>query len=178
MLLADGEGLPLGFHLASANHHEIKLAVPALESVRVPVEEGADRSGAPQSWSQIRPTTAGVLGSGCALEGSSRRFLLTSGVRESAPNEDGPLRSRRRATQSAGRRRGPSPGSATSAGCWCATNATFRSSERSYWSRSLLCYSDGSKNDPSFQGVPRTSQLNPSCRSTRQNCSKSKGLRM
>ena len=36
MLVADGNGLPVGFELARANHHELKLAIPALQSVRVP----------------------------------------------------------------------------------------------------------------------------------------------
>ena len=36
MLVADGNGLPIGFELASANHHEVKLAVGTLETVRVP----------------------------------------------------------------------------------------------------------------------------------------------
>jgi hypothetical protein len=36
MLAADGNGLPIGFELASANHHEVKLAVGTLETVRVP----------------------------------------------------------------------------------------------------------------------------------------------
>ncbi len=36
LLVADGNGLPIGFRLASANHHEIKLAASTLQSVRVP----------------------------------------------------------------------------------------------------------------------------------------------
>jgi transposase len=36
MLVTDGNGLPLGFELASAKHHEVKLAVTTLNSVRVP----------------------------------------------------------------------------------------------------------------------------------------------
>jgi transposase len=36
MLVTDGEGLPIGLELASARHHEMKLAVPTLETVRVP----------------------------------------------------------------------------------------------------------------------------------------------
>jgi len=36
MLAADGNGLPIGFELAGANHHEVKLAVGTLEMVRVP----------------------------------------------------------------------------------------------------------------------------------------------
>jgi transposase len=41
MLVAEGNGLPIGFRLASANHHEVKLAVPTLESVRVPRRRGS-----------------------------------------------------------------------------------------------------------------------------------------
>ena len=36
MLVTDGNGHPLGFELASAKHHEVKLAVTTLNSVRVP----------------------------------------------------------------------------------------------------------------------------------------------
>ena len=36
MLVTDGEGLPIGIQLGSANRHEVKLAVPALPTVRVP----------------------------------------------------------------------------------------------------------------------------------------------
>ena len=36
MLATDGNGLPIGFELAGANHHEVKLAIGALETVRVP----------------------------------------------------------------------------------------------------------------------------------------------
>jgi transposase len=35
MLVADGNGLPIGFCLISANCHEIKLAEPALQTVQV-----------------------------------------------------------------------------------------------------------------------------------------------
>lgn len=40
MLVTDGNGLPIGLKLASANHHEVKLAVPALRTVRVPRRGG------------------------------------------------------------------------------------------------------------------------------------------
>jgi transposase len=40
MLVTDGNGLPVGFYLASANHHEVKLAVPTLQTVRVPRKRG------------------------------------------------------------------------------------------------------------------------------------------
>ena len=42
MLVANGNGLPIGFELARANHHEVKLAIPTLETVRVPCQ-GAGR---------------------------------------------------------------------------------------------------------------------------------------
>ena len=38
MLVADGNDLPIGLGLASVNHHEVKLAVPTLETVRVPCQ--------------------------------------------------------------------------------------------------------------------------------------------
>jgi len=40
MLVADGEGLPIGLMLASANHHEVRLAAAALQTVRVPRRRG------------------------------------------------------------------------------------------------------------------------------------------
>ena len=36
MLVVDGQGIPLGSHLASASPAEVKLAEAALESIRVP----------------------------------------------------------------------------------------------------------------------------------------------
>ena len=40
MLVADGEGLPIGLMLASANRHEVRLAAAALQTVRVPRRRG------------------------------------------------------------------------------------------------------------------------------------------
>ena len=40
MLVADGNGLPIGFLLTSASPHEVTLAVPTLETVRVPRPRG------------------------------------------------------------------------------------------------------------------------------------------
>jgi hypothetical protein len=36
VLIADGNALPIGFYLEGANRHEMKVAVLALETVRVP----------------------------------------------------------------------------------------------------------------------------------------------
>jgi hypothetical protein len=40
MLVVDGNGLPIGFLLASASPHEVKLAVPTLQTVSVPRRRG------------------------------------------------------------------------------------------------------------------------------------------
>src|SRR5919112_6638734 len=43
MLVADGEGLPIGLMLASAKLHEVRLAAATLQTVRVPRLRGRDR---------------------------------------------------------------------------------------------------------------------------------------
>jgi transposase len=43
MLVADGKGLPIGVQLASASPHEVTLAVPTLNTVRVPRRRGRPR---------------------------------------------------------------------------------------------------------------------------------------
>jgi len=40
MLITDANGLPVGAELASANRHEVKLAVPTLQTVSVPRRSG------------------------------------------------------------------------------------------------------------------------------------------
>ena len=40
MLITDANGLPVGAELASANRHEVKLAVPTLQTVWVPRRRG------------------------------------------------------------------------------------------------------------------------------------------
>lgn len=44
MIVADGNGLPIGLHLDSAQHHEIRLAEPTLQSIRVPQKRGRPRT--------------------------------------------------------------------------------------------------------------------------------------
>jgi transposase len=43
ILVADGEGLPLGLMLSSTNHHEVRLAAAALQTVRVPRRSGRSK---------------------------------------------------------------------------------------------------------------------------------------
>jgi hypothetical protein len=69
MMVADGNGLPLGLTLAGANHHEIKLAVSTLESVQVPHRRGGRSKQRPKELVAERPTIASASGSGCALGG-------------------------------------------------------------------------------------------------------------
>ena len=40
MVVADGQGLPIGLHVASARPHEHTLAVPTLATVNVPQRRG------------------------------------------------------------------------------------------------------------------------------------------
>ena len=43
MVVADGNGLPIGLTLASARPYEVKLAISTLETVRVPRRRGRPR---------------------------------------------------------------------------------------------------------------------------------------
>jgi hypothetical protein len=52
MLVIDGNGLPLGFHLDSATTAEVKLAEQTLDIICVPRSRGVPSSG-PKSWSRI-----------------------------------------------------------------------------------------------------------------------------
>jgi hypothetical protein len=59
MLVADRGGLPIGLKLASANQHEAKLAVPALQTVRVPRGGvGRPKQRPKELVAYSRPTTA------------------------------------------------------------------------------------------------------------------------
>ena len=44
MVVADGQGLPIGWHVASARPHEHTLAVPTLATVNVPQRRGRPRT--------------------------------------------------------------------------------------------------------------------------------------
>src|SRR5919112_4010217 len=71
MLVADGEGLPIGLMLASAKLHEVRLAAATLQTVRVPRLRGRDRSSAPRNWSRTKPTTVSTCDAGYAPSKSS-----------------------------------------------------------------------------------------------------------
>jgi hypothetical protein len=44
MVVSDGNGLPIGLYLDAANHHEIKLAEPTLQTIRVPQKRGRPKT--------------------------------------------------------------------------------------------------------------------------------------
>ena len=52
MLVVDGNGLPLGFHLDSANKAEVKLAEQTLDTIRVARPRGRPKR-RPRSWWRI-----------------------------------------------------------------------------------------------------------------------------
>jgi transposase len=138
MLVADGNGLPIGFLLASASPHEVKLAVPALETVRVPRRRG----GRPKQ----RPTE--LVADKAYDSKPFRRWLRSRGVKPTIPSY---LR-RERNRPKRGRPMKVGAGYAerwkverafawlgTSGGYWCVTSATSSPSEHFCWSRSSSC---------------------------------------
>src|SRR5690606_8886399 len=44
MMVSDGNGVPIGLYLDSAQHHEIRLAEATLKTVRVPQRRGRPRT--------------------------------------------------------------------------------------------------------------------------------------
>jgi hypothetical protein len=139
MLVVVGGGLPIGFQLASANRHEVKLATSTLQSVRVP------RGG--RGCPKQRPKE---LVADKAYDSSSFRGWLRSwGIKPTIPSyqrrerkrpkRGRPIETGELATRSGGRSKGPSPGWATSGGSWLVKNATSPPSGPSFWSPSSSC---------------------------------------
>ena len=44
MAVVDGNGLPIGLHVASAQPHEVTLAEPTLRTIRVPQKRGRPKT--------------------------------------------------------------------------------------------------------------------------------------
>jgi len=114
MVVADGNGLPIGLTLASARPYEVKLAISTLETVRVPRRRGRPRR---------RPRE---LVADMAYDSREfRQWLRGKGIKPTIPvNPRGrkrkrPGRSRWGRTMPSGRRwSGSSAGWATSGVCW------------------------------------------------------------
>ena len=84
MLVAEGNGLPIGFRLASASPHEVKLAVPTLQTVRVP-RRGKGRP-------RQRPEE--LVADKAYDSKSFRRSLRCRGIKPTIPNYERPPRKR------------------------------------------------------------------------------------
>ncbi len=129
MLVTDGNGLPIGLKLASANHHEVKLAVPVLRTVWVPRRGGGRPKQRPKELVADKAY-------------DSRRFrewLRSKGLGPTIL----PYERRARKRPKLGRPVKAGPGYAErwkvertfagweiSAGCWRVTDSIFRSSGR------------------------------------------------
>ena len=87
MLVTDGNGLPISLELASANHHEVTLAVPALQTVCVPRRGGGRPKQRPKELVADKAYDSSTSGSGCVRRESNRPFRHTSVVRGSVPSE-------------------------------------------------------------------------------------------
>ena len=75
MLVADGNGLPIGFLLTSASPHEVKLAVPTLETVRVPRPRGGRPKQRPEELVAYRAYDSKRF----------RRWLRSRGIKPTTP---------------------------------------------------------------------------------------------
>lgn len=75
MLAVDDNSLPLGFLLASANNHEIKLAINTLQTVRVP------RRGRGRPKQRLKE----LLADKAYDNGSFRRWLRSKGIKPTIP---------------------------------------------------------------------------------------------
>ena len=73
LLLVDGNGVPLGFRLESAQRNEVEFARPTLETVRVPKPPG--RAGRPRT----RPTQ--VVADRGYHSAALRQYLRRRGIR-------------------------------------------------------------------------------------------------
>ncbi len=68
-IVVDGNGLPLGLHVEAGNVHDLKAAIPALESIAVPRRKGRARS-RPAGLPPTRAMTASPFAPICGLEAS------------------------------------------------------------------------------------------------------------
>lgn len=84
MLVTDGNGSPISFCLASANCHEVKLAVPTLETVRVPRRRGGSSKQRPKELVADRAYDSKLF----------RRWLRSKGIKPTIPSYERRARKR------------------------------------------------------------------------------------
>lgn len=80
-VIVDGQGIPLGLHFESASVHELKAALPTLQSIQVPRRRGRPR---------VRP---GGLAADRGYDSIAfRAYLAARGIRHSIPMRRGAVR--------------------------------------------------------------------------------------
>ena len=112
MLIVEGQGLPLGVRVESAQKAEVRLAEAALAHVKVPRRVGRPRT-RPREVVATGAMTVRPSAEGCEPEASSRVFP--------GGGTPGPGRGGSRTFQATGRGgwwRGPSPGWGAFGGWW------------------------------------------------------------
>jgi hypothetical protein len=123
MVVADGQGLPIGLHVASAQPHESQLADATLATVRVPQPRGRPRT-RPQELVADKAYDSQAFAL-CGGGVSSPQFLRSRAETASALNVG--VRSAPALTiASAGKSSGASDGWTTIGGWWCGTNDLWR----------------------------------------------------
>ena len=80
-VIVDGRGIPLGLHLESASVHELKAALPTLQSIRVPRRRGRPR---------VRPD--GLAADRGYDSIAFRSNIAARGIRHSIPMRRGAVR--------------------------------------------------------------------------------------
>lgn len=130
MLVTDGEGLPIGLLVESAQKSEVRLAEATLATVRVARRRGRART-RPERLTCDRGYDSRAF----------RRYLTRRGIRHAIPLKPGsrggaghrPVTRRR--TGSGGRWSARSRGSSTTGGSWCVGSVMWGSTEGSCCSR-------------------------------------------
>ena len=90
MLVTDGNGLPLGLCVASANRHELKLAVPTLQTVRVPRRGRGRPRQRPKELVADKAYDSKCFRQWLRSKGSSPPSRPMKGASTNGPSEDAP----------------------------------------------------------------------------------------
>lgn len=129
MVVTDGNGLPIGLHVDSAQPHESMLAETTLQTIWSRKNAGVLRP-ARKNWSRIKPTTVLIFDAGSGVAASNRPFPLMSGVRLRTRSAVAPSAPDPRIA-SAGKSNAVSVGWRTVVAWWFVTNVMRISTRRS-----------------------------------------------
>ncbi|MCL4880381.1 MAG: transposase [Anaerolineae bacterium] len=87
-VVVEGNGLPIGLHVASAQPHELTLAEPTLNTICVPQKQGRPKS-RPKSWWLTKPMTALTFAASCGIKPTIPTFQRR---KPKSPKRGRPLR--------------------------------------------------------------------------------------